>query len=173
MNQATQGEHLDLALLDSRVESWKEHLDLLNEVPPVNFKIEENGIKFHDRSHILVQDYLGLDSVTLAKRFNEPGLPSIYEEILSVFCAQLTHEPTVDAESFCLPGVVNHTIRLLHRIGYIEAGTFFLTSIDRISTEVSETLLEIIVRSDFETFRTTLVTAASDCENWDNVRVRG
>jgi hypothetical protein len=170
MNQSLQGENLDLAVLDERVENWKTKLSLLYEVPPKNFSIEPNGVKFHDRSHLLIQDFLGRDSESLASEWNERGLPSIFEEVLTVFCANLVHFPEAEAESFCNPGFVSQTVQLLMRIGYLTPHSPFILELSSRSVEIAAFMLGLTESSNFYLFRKTLEAATLDCPNWDRTQ---
>jgi hypothetical protein len=172
INQSLEGGNLDLTLLDERVEKWKISLDLThqNNFPPPKFFISSAGVKFHDRSHLLVQDYLKRDSYSLREQYGEDGLPSIYEEALTVFAAQLTHYGGKAPEEFCLPHNFHVILNLLHQIDYIPEGSFFLTDINRVSEEMSNDATALVSKKSFETFRVTLKAASQDTPDWDNTR---
>ena len=172
INQSLDGWDLDLELLDERVEKWRVNLDLIhqNNFPPPNFSITEGGIKFHDRSHLLVQDYLGRDSYSLQEEYQEESLPSIYEEALTVFAAQVNHYRDKSPEELCNEQNFRSNIFFLHQIGYIPEGSFFLTDIHRIAKEMADDVAALVSQKSFETFCATLNAASQDTLNWDNTR---
>ena len=172
VNQALDGWDLDLVLLDERVEKWRVNLDLIhqNNFPPPKFSITENGIKFHDRSHLLVQDYLGRDSYSLQEEYQEESLPSIYEEALTVFAAQVNHYRNKSPQELCNEQNFRSILYLLHRIDYIPQGSFFLTDIHRIAGEIAEDVAALVAQKNFKTFLETLQAASQDTLNWDDTR---
>ena len=172
VNQALDGWDLDLVLLDERVEKWRVNLDLIhqNNFPPPKFSITENGIKFHDRSHLLVQDYLGRDSYSLQEEYQEESLPSIYEEALTVFAAQVNHYRNKSPQELCNEQNFRGILSLLHQIDYIPQGSFFLTDIHRIAGEIAEDVAALVAQKNFKTFLETLQAASQDTLNWDDTR---
>ena len=175
INQALQGANLDLKLLDERVLAWRVNLDLLHQgnFPPPKFSITESGIKFHDRSHILVQDYLQQDSWELQEKYDEDSLPSIYEEALTVFAAQVNHYRDRPATEFTTGENFRGILMLLHQIDYIEEGSVFLTDMHRIGNEIAADVEALVARESFETFSQTLKAASEDTAGWDDTRRQG
>lgn len=175
INQALHGANLDLKLLDERVLAWRVNLDLLHQgnFPPPKFSITESGIRFHDRSHILVQDYLQKDSWELQEKYDEDSLPSIYEEALTVFAAQINHYKNRPAIEFATGENFRGILMLLHQIDYIQPGSIFLTDIHRIGNEIASDVASLVARESFETFSQTLQAATGDTVGWDNTYRRG
>lgn len=175
INQALQGSELDLKLLDERVATWRVNLDLIHQgnFPPPKFSISESGIKFHDRSHLLVQDYLEQDSWQLQEKYDEDSLPSIYEEALTVFAAQINHYQDRHPVEFATGENFRGILMLLYQIDYIEEGSVFLTDIHRIADEIASDVASLIARESFETFLQTLAAASKDTLGWDNTRRQG
>jgi len=173
--QSLDGDSLDLALLDSRVCKWKSELGLLNqpEFPPRNIKITESGIRFHDRSHILVQDYLGKSSQEMAATYAESSLPSVYEEILTYFCAKLTHHPDLDPSEKIDPAIAESDIYLMKHLGYLEDSSIFIKKVSKLSRKISDDLRTISSQEDFPWFRNTLLVATRDCPGWNDLEVIG
>lgn len=167
--QSLDGETLDVRLLDERVKTWKNTLGLYHQenFPPKNFPINKMGEKFHDRSHILLQDYLGKTSEDFRQVYDEKSLPSIYEEVLTFFCAQITHKPEE-----CLRQKVTQTALIknfdfLKHIGYITEDSVYETTKNQIAKEMSLFMDSMISSSDFSLFHKTLTFSAKDCPNWD------
>ncbi len=169
--QALHGENLDLTLLDARVQSWKDECGLFYQenFPPPNINISEDGVRFHDRTHILIQDYLGQTSKEFQNLFSETSLPSIYEEILTVFCARITHRQNEDASTRVSDSQVSRDIELLAFLGYLSKDSEYLTEKQTRSTAISNLLSSVVKQSDFGEFRKTLMKATTDCPTWNNL----
>jgi hypothetical protein len=169
--QSLDGEALDVSLLDSRVHEWKSSLNLYHQdnFPPKNFPINPMGEKFHDRSHILLQDFLQRTSEDFSRVYGESSLPSVYEEVLTYFCAQITHKPEEGTEDKVSPSALKDKIQFLKHIGYVPSGSVFETEIDRISFEMSVSLCSIASDSDLEAFKRTLIYSTRDCPGWDRL----
>lgn len=169
--QALQGECLDLNLLDARVQSWKDECGLFHQenFPPPNINISEGGVKFHDRSHVLIQDYLGQTSKEFQNLFSETSLPSLYEEILTVFCARITHRHDEDASIKVSASQVSRDIDLLAFLGYLTKDSDYLREKQTRSGIISNLLSSMVEQSDFGTFRKTLMQATVDCPDWNDL----
>lgn len=170
--QSLDGGTLDVPLLDKRVKAWKTSLGLYHQenFPPENFPINQMGEKFHDRSHILAQDYWGKSSEDFQRIYKESSRPSIYEELLTFFCAQITHRPDGDFLSKVTPEGVAKKIDFLQYIGYVKEGSIFLTDKTKISSELSFVLTEATLSDDFPLFVQTLIFSSKDCPNWDKLQ---
>ncbi len=169
--QALHGECLDLSLLDARVQSWKDECGLFYQenFPPPNINISEDGVKFHDRSHVLIQDYLGQTSKEFQTFFAEISLPSIYEEILTVFCARVTHRFGEDASTKVSDVQVSRDIELLAFLGYLTKDSDFLREKPARSRVISNVLYSVVKQSDFGAFQKTLLQATIDCPAWSDL----
>lgn len=169
--QSLDGEALNVSLLDSRVHEWKSSLNLYHQdnFPPKNFPINPMGERFHDRSHILLQDFLQMSSEDFSRVYEESSLPSVYEEVLTYFCAQVTHKPEEGTEDKVSPSALRDKIQFLKHIGYVPPESIFVTEIDRISFEMSVFLRNLASGSDFEVFRRTLIYSTHDCPGWDQL----
>jgi hypothetical protein len=169
--QALQGECLDLDLLDVRVQSWKDECGLFYQesFPPPNIDISEDGVKFHDRSHVLIQDYLGQTSKEFQNLFSETSLPPIYEEILTVFCARITHRHDEYASTKVSATQVSRDIELLAFLGYLTKDSDYLREKQTRSRIISNLLSSMVEQSDFDTFRKTLMQATIDCPAWNDL----
>ena len=150
-------------------------MDLIHQgnFPPPKFSITESGIRFHDRSHILIQDYLQQDSWELQEKYDEDSLPSIYEEALTVFAAQVNHYRDRSAPEFATGENFRGILMLLHQIDYIAEGSVFLTDIHRIGDEIASDVASLVARESFETFSQTLEAASKDTTGWDDTYRRG
>lgn len=173
--QSLDGDSLDLTILDLRVSEWKTELGLFNqpEFPSRNIRITESGIRFHDRSHVLVQDFLGKSSQEMAAVYVEMSLPSIYEEILTYFCAKVTHHPEVDPVAKTGPPTVEEDIYLMRHLGYLVDSSVFIEKVSKLSREISEDLRAMALHRDFPLFRRTLMVATRDCPGWNDLEVIG
>ena len=173
--QALEGNNLNLAVLDERVKEWRLTLDLMHQgnFPPPKFSITEAGVRFHDRSHLLIQDYLQRDSYDLQGEYNEESLPSIFEEALTVFAAQVNHGRDKTPDEFATGQNFRGILMLLHQIYYIPEGSFFLTDIHRIGDEIAKYVQTFLSQPDFGLFRDTLAAACVDTLGWDNTRRQG
>ncbi len=173
--QALDKNDLNLEILDRRVDEWRINLDLLHQgnFPPPKFSISEAGVRFHDRSHILVQDYLQRDSWQLQEEYDEDSLPSIYEEALTVFAAQINHYRDRSADEFATGENFRGILMLLHQIDYIPDRSIFLTDIHRIGDEIAKDVQNLLRNTDFTDFRETLTMASRDTLGWDNTHSRG
>jgi hypothetical protein len=173
--QSLDGENLDLDLLDRRVSEWKAELGLFNqpEFPPRNVKMSEGAIRFHDRSHILVQDYLGKSSYDLRETYGETSLPPVYEELLTFFFSKVIHHSNSDPEEKTRLEVLREDILLMKHLGYITDDSVFIEDIACLSRELREFYLEIINKKDFALFKETLLASTRDCEDWEALEVRG
>jgi hypothetical protein len=169
--QALHGESLDLILLDARVQSWKDECGLFYQenFPPPNINITEDGVRFHDRTHVLIQDYLGQTSKEFQNLFAETSLPSIYEEILTVFCARITHRHNEDTRTKVSPIQVSRDIELLAFLGYLSKDSEYLREKQTRSTVISNLLSSVVKQSDFGEFRKTLMKATTDCPTWNDL----
>lgn len=169
--QSLDGEALDVSLLDQRVATWKESLNLYHQdnFPPVNFPINAMGEKFHDRSHILLQDYAETCSTSFAQIYNESSLPSIYEEVLTYFCAQIVHKPGGNPLDYITPAAILDKIKFLRHIGYVPDGSVFLARTEMIALEISAYLQTLVADPDFAKFQETLQISAKDCPGWDRL----
>ncbi len=169
--QALQGECLDLNLLDVRVQSWKDECGLFYQenFPPPNINITEDGVRFHDRTHVLIQDYLGQTSKEFQTFFAETSLPSIYEEILTVFCARVTHRFGEDASTKVSDVQVSRDIELLAFLGYLTKDSDFLREKPARSRVISNVLYSVVKQSDFGAFQKTLLQATIDCPAWSDL----
>jgi hypothetical protein len=171
--QSLDGNALDLDLLDSRVQQWKEELGLIHqpEFPPKNVKISDDGVKFHDRSHILVQDYLGKTSYDFREIFEEKSAPSVYEEILAFFCAKVTHHPDIDPRIKTTRETIKSDILLMEHLGYLESDSRFIRERFKISGEIGASLSDMVDLDDFPLFRKTLLASTKDCERWEDLEI--
>ena len=169
--QSLDGGTIDVSLLDERVRIWKESMGLYHQenFPPKNFPINAMGEKFHDRSHILVQDYLGKSSWDLCQVYNEESNPSIFEELLTFVCAQITHKPEKDYLSRVTPEKMREKIEFLQYIGYVPDDSIFLTKGAKVSEELSVFFTEFVTQSDFPVFVKTLFFSSVDCPNWNRL----
>ncbi len=169
--QSLDGDSLDTTLLDSRVHKWKNSLGLYHQenFPPKNFPINKMGEKFHDRSHILIQDYLGKTSEEFGKIYGETSSPSLFEEILTFFCAQLTHKPSSDPSVLVTKQEVIKDFLFLEYIGYITENSIYRQNQETMAHEISAYLQDLIRKPDFNLFRFTLICASRDCPDWDSV----
>ena len=169
--QSLDGEALDVSRLDERVRTWKESMGLYHQenFPPKNFPINTMGEKFHDRSHILVQDYLGKSSWDFCQIYNEESNPSIFEELLTFLCAQITHKPEGDYLSWVTPEKMREKIEFLRHIGYVSDESIFLTGGTKITEELSDFFTEFVTQSDFPLFVQTLFFSSADCPDWDRL----
>ena len=169
--QSLDGRDLDTSLLDSRVHTWKSALDLYSQenFPPKNFPINKMGEKFHDRSHILVQDYLGKTSEEFGEVYNETSSPSLFEELLTLFCAQVTHRPSSDPAKWVTLEEVKKDFEFLTHIGYITENSVYSQNQEAMAQSVSSFLQTIVLQPDFDSFRFTLLHSSKDCPDWDLV----
>ena len=173
--QSLDGNNLDLNLLDRRVSEWKTELGLFDqpEFPPRNVKMSEGAIRFHDRSHILVQDYLGKSSYDLQETYGETSLPPVYEELLTFFFSKLVHHPESDPEKKTTLEVLRKDILLMKHLGYITDDSVFIEDMAYVSRELREFYLKTINKKDFALFKETLLASTRDCEDWEALEVRG
>ena len=173
--QSLDGDRLDLALLDRRVEAWKTELGLHDqpEFPPRNVTMSEGAIRFHDRSHILVQDYLGKTSYDLREVYGETSLPPVYEELLTFFFSKLIHHPDLDPEVKTTPEVLRQDILLMQHLGYITNDSVFVRDIAAISVELGKSYRALVGETNFSPFKSTLLASTRDCENWEQLDVHG
>jgi hypothetical protein len=173
--QSLEGDNLDLEQLDRRVEAWKIELGLIDqpEFPPRNVTMSEGAIRFHDRSHILVQDYLGKSSYDLREVYGETSLPPVYEELLTFFFSKVIHHPELNPEMKTTPDILRKDILLMRHLGYITNDSNFILNISTISTELSEFYRRIVTQGDFPLFRQTLLASTRDCENWETLKING
>lgn len=171
--QSLDGEALDVSLLDRRVSKWKESLGLYHQAnfPPKNFPINKMGEKFHDRSHILTQDYWGKSSEEFRQIYEESSSPSIYEEILTFLCAQITHRPDEDYLLKITPESLSVKIEFLRYIGYLTDDSIFLTAKSKVTAELSSFLQDSVSSEDFPLFVKTLIFSSKDCPNWDRLHI--
>jgi ABC-type oligopeptide transport system ATPase subunit len=84
--------------------------------PPRTCEISDGGLKFHDRSHILTQDFLGLNSWDLQRVFNETSIPSVFEEILTFFSAKILYSLDDDAQKFVSVDVAKSDIQAMKHL---------------------------------------------------------
>jgi hypothetical protein len=169
--QSLDGEALDVSLLDSRVRVWKESLGLYHQTdfPPKNFPVNEMGEKFHDRSHILIQDYLGRTSEEFRLVYNEDSNPSIYEEVLTYFCAKITHKPEESLDKKITVDVLTDDFGFLKHIGYVKPDSVFETKKEEVAHDMSSFLKSVVSSEDFKLFHQTLLFATRDCPGWDEL----
>jgi hypothetical protein len=174
-SQAFEGLNLNLDLLDQRVESWKTELGLFDqpEFPPKNVKMSEGSIRFHDRSHILVQDYLGKSSYDLRAAFEETSLPPVFEELLTYFFSKVMHQSDINPEEKTSKEILRTDILLMRHLGYIDDSSIFIQDIVNISTEIDFFYRSLIDREDFSSFILTLKGSTRDCESWEQLTVLG
>lgn len=173
--QSLDGNRLDLALLDRRVEAWKTELGLHDqpEFPPRNVTMSEGAIRFHDRSHILVQDYLQKSSYELREQYEETSLPPVYEELLTYFFSKVIHNPELDPKEKTTPEVLKSDFLLMQHLGYIDSDSVFVKNIQNISAEIGRFYREVIEWDDFHSFKSTLMASTRDCKDWEQLDVRG
>ena len=173
--QSLDGDLLDLALLDERVEEWKAELGLLDqpEFPPRNVTMSEGSIRFHDRSHILVQDFLGKSSYDLQGFCGESSLPPVYEELLTFFFSKVIHRPDEDPEKKTTLEVLREDILLMRHLGYITDDSVFIEDMPHVSRELRECYLKLLKREDFLLFKETLLASTRDCKDWEALEVHG
>lgn len=173
--QAFEGSSLDKTRLDQRVEKWKVELGLIEqpEFPPKTTKMSEGSIRYHDRSHILVQDYLGRTSYELQAFFQETSNPPVFEELLTYFFSKVTHRPSTDPVTFTSPPILCGDIFLMRHLGYIDNSSIFIQEMPRVSVEIDSIYRGLIGRSDFSKFIDTLIASTADCEDWDELVVIG
>lgn len=171
--QSLDREALDVSLLDSRVDVWKNSLGLYHQAnfPPKNFPVNKMGEKFHDRSHILVQDYLGKTSEDFRKVYEEDSNPSIYEEVLTYFCAKITHKPNENVSALTTVDSLKNDFKFLKHIGYIEPGSVFEVKEEEIAHTMSFFLKSVSSSEDFGLFHATLLVSSWGCPGWDEVGV--
>lgn len=171
--QSLDADCLDLELLDHRVLRWKTELGLLDqpEFPPRNIRITDDGVRFHDRSHILVQDYLGKTSQDFCKVYKENSLPSVYEELLTFFCAKIAHHPNDDPKNKTDPATVRDDIFLMKHLGYLSNDSILIKKISTISREIGRDFQQLIGKKDFQIFKATLLSATQGCEHWEELEV--
>ena len=169
--QAFEGENLNLVLLDQRVVEWKTELGLFDqpEFPPRTVSMSEGSIRFHDRSHILVQDYLGQSSYELRSVYQESSLPPVFEELLTYFFSKVMHQPGIDPLEKTSSDIVRTDILTMRHLGYINNDSVFIQNILEISAEIDVFYKSMIKREDFAQFRTTLAASTEGCENWDQL----
>ena len=169
--QSLDGEALDASLLDSRVKTWKESLGLYHQTdfPPKNFPVNKMGERFHDRSHILIQDYLGKTSEDFRLVYNEDSNPSIYEEVLTYFCAKITHKPNDDVSTLTTIDSLRDDFGFLKHIGYVKPDSVFDLRKEEVARTMSSSLRSIVSSDDFNLFHQTLLTASKDCPGWDKL----
>ncbi len=174
-SQAFEGLNLNLDLLDQRVESWKTEFGLFDqpEFPPKNVSMSEGSIRFHDRSHILVQDYLGKSSYELQTAFEETSVPPVFEELLTYFFSKVVHQFDVDPVEKTSSAILKMDIFLMRHLGYIGDNSIFLTNIDNVSQEIDTFYRYLIARTDFNLFKITLLASTFDCFNWDELVIIG
>lgn len=173
--QAFDGVKLDLTLLDQRVEKWKVELGLLDqpEFPPRNVTMSDDAIRFHDRSHILVQDYLGKSSYDLQEFYGETSLPPVYEELLTFFFSKVVHHPNSDPEEKTTLEVLKDDIFLMRHLGYITDDSVFIKDIHHISQELQEFYRRVIKEENFAPFKETLLASTRDCKDWEALLIHG
>ena len=169
--QSLDGDSLDTFLLDSRVHEWKTSLGLYHQenFPPKNFPINKMGEKFHDRSHVLIQDYLGKSSEDLGRVYDEVSSPSIFEETLTFFCAQVTHNPSEGPAKWVTKEAVVKDFLFLEHIGYVTEDSVYHRNQEVMAHSVSSYLQGLVSQPDFERFRFTLICSSKDCPGWDTV----
>jgi len=167
--QALQGPNLDLNSLDERVFIWKTTLNLFYQehFPPRNFSVSEAGIKFHDRSHLLLQDYVGKTSEDFQLIYGESSSPSILEEILTYFCAQLVNSPGREISTLTTLSKVKENINFMRHIGYIDEDSFFLRQKEEIAEDIQEIFVSLSSSKDFLEFKQTLIQSSLDCPGWN------
>lgn len=173
--QSLDGDNLDLSLLDQRVEAWKKELGLINqpEFPPSNVTMSEGSIRFHDRSHILVQDYLEQSSYDLRKQFGETSLPPVFEELLTFFFSKVIHHPDLDPKVKTTEEVIREDIYLMRHLGYITNESILIQDISRVSVELGALYRAIVDKNDFHLFKETLFASTRDCKDWETLVVHG
>jgi len=170
-NQSLDGANLDLALLDHRVEVWKQSCGLVfqDNFPPRTCEISDGGLKFHDRSHILIQDFLGLDSWDLQRVFNETSIPSVFEEILTFFSAKILYSLDDDARKFVSVDVAKSDIQAMKHLEYIDDDSILMVQREESATKIKNFLADVISKPGFEIFRATLKQSTVDCANWNSL----
>jgi len=170
-NQSLDGANLDLALLDHRVELWKQSCGLVfqDNFPPRTCEITDGGLKFHDRSHILIQDFLEVDSWDLQKVFNETSIPSVCEEILTFFSAKILYSLDNDAQKFVSIDMAKSDIQAMKHLEYIDDSSIFLTRPVESAIKIRDFLADVTSKIGFEVFRTTLNQSTVDCINWNSL----
>jgi hypothetical protein len=170
-NQSLDGANLDLALLDHRVELWKQSCGLVfqDNFPPRTCEISDGGLKFHDRTHILIQDFLGLDSWDLQQVFNETSIPSVFEEILTFFGAKILHSLDDDAQKFVSIDMAKSDIQAMKHLEYIDDDSILITQRVESATKIKNFLADVISKPGFEVFRKTLKQSTVDCVNWNSL----
>jgi len=173
--QSLEGDNLDLKQLDQRVEAWKIELGLIDqpEFPPRNVTMSEGAIRFHDRSHILVQDYLGKSSYDLREVYGETSLPPVYEELLTFFFSKVIHHPELNPEIKTSSEVLKEDIVLMKHLGYINNKSIFIQNMSTISVELGESYKKFVAQKDFPLFRQTLLASTHDCKNWETLQING
>jgi len=173
--QAFEGDGLNIELLDERVFAWKVELGLIEqpEFPPKTVTMSEGSIRYHDRSHILVQDYLGKSSYDLQSYFEETSEPPVFEELLTYFFSKVAHRPQVDPMTYISLSVISEDIFLMRHLGYIDTNSIFITNLEEVSLRIVEYYRQIATREDFYTFIGTLVSSTRDCSEWSALLVHG
>ncbi len=171
--QAFEGLNLNLELLDQRVESWKTELGLFDqpEFPPKNVKMSEGSMRFHDRSHILVQDYLGKSSYDLRAAFEETSLPPVFEELLTYFFSKVMHQFDVNPEEKISTDILRTDILLMRHLGYIDDSSIFIREISIVSAEINHFYRSLIMREDFNMFKKTLLCSTKGCDDWEQLQI--
>jgi hypothetical protein len=170
-NQSLDGANLDLALLDHRVELWKQSCGLVfqDNFPPRTCEISDGGLKFHDRSHILIQDFLEVDSWDLQRVFNETSIPSVFEEILTFFSAKIILSLDDDANKFVSVDTAKSDIQAMRHLEYIDDDSILIVQVVASATKVKNFLEDVVSKPGFEIFRTTLKQSTVDCEHWNSL----
>lgn len=173
--QSLDGVALDLIRLDRRVLNWKEELGLIEqpEFPPKNVKMSDDAIKFHDRSHILAQDYLGMTSYDLRIPYNEDSLPPVFEEIITFFFSKVIHHPELDPSVKTTKDVLHNDIMIMKYLGYINDDSIFIKEISDISIQIGNFFKFLINRKDFPQFCETLRASTADCRDWEDLKFSG
>lgn len=173
--QAFEGDNLNRELLDERVFEWKVELGLIEqpEFPPKTVTMSEGSIRYHDRSHILVQDYLGFTSYGLQEFFQETSNPPVFEELLTYFFSKVAHRPSADPVTFTSPPILCEDIFLMKHLGYIDDNSIFIQKMPGVSVEIDSMYRDLIGRHDFSRFIDTLIASTTDCAGWDELVVIG
>lgn len=169
VNQSLDGASLDLSLLDARVQEWKTECGLLfqDNFPPRTCEIKEGGLKFHDRSHILVQDFLQMSSWDLQEVFNETSIPPVFEEILTYFAAKVCYLLEREPSFFVTKSFASSDIDAMWGLEYIDENSVFIQQREESCKKITDFLTDMINKPHFEEFRFTLRQSTLDCEGWD------
>lgn len=94
-------------------------------------------------------------------------MPSVYEEILTYFCAQLVNKPTEEPSTFTVLDKVKEDIQFMQYIGYVDENSFFIQQKEVVAQKIQEVFIAMSSSENFQSFRQTLIQASLDCQGWN------